>query len=127
MTQAPVRALYSAMNDRMRRCMATSSPMVGSSRNSTAGVQQRAGDLALHPLAQAEVAYGLAQQILQLQQFNQFVQPYTELGRRNAEDRLVKPEGVEHRDVPVQLVALTHDQRHSAQVVAVPPPRGIAE
>jgi hypothetical protein len=38
-------------------------------------VQQRAGDLALHPLAQAEVAYGLAQQTLQLQQLNQFVQP----------------------------------------------------
>ena len=43
-------------------------------------VQQRAGDLALHPLAEAEVAHRLAQQLAELQQIDQLVQPGAEIG-----------------------------------------------
>ena len=69
------------MNARIRFCIVTSSPMVGSSRNSTAGRCSSAPAISdLHPLAQREVAHRLADQVAQVQQLDQLVAGAAELG-----------------------------------------------
>ena len=82
-------------------------------------VQQRSDDLDLHPLAEREVADGLAHQIADVEQLDQLVAHRQEVLAPQAVDGAVELEGVERRDVPLQLVAVSHHHRHPAEVVAL--------
>ena len=83
-------------------------------------VEQGRGDLALHPLAEREVAHGLSQERPELEQGDQLVQGAPVVGRRDAVDGAVELEGVRRRDVPDELVALAHDQRDLPQERLLP-------
>ena len=90
-------------------------------------MQQRAGDLALHPLAEREVADRLLEQLGEIEEVDQLVDAPPVIGNGNPVDRPVELERVEHRNVPGQLVPLSHDQGHLPQVRAVAAPRLVAE
>ncbi len=78
-------------------------------------VQQRAGDLRLHPLAEGELAHRLADLVADVHQLDQLVPDAAELRLRDPVDRPVHLVRVERGQVPLQLVAVAHDQRDPAQ------------
>ena len=78
-------------------------------------VQQGAGNLAPHPLPQREVTDRLGDQGAQIEQFAQLAERRVELVFRYLVDGAVQLEGIGHRDVPDELVALPHHQRHLAK------------
>ena len=82
-------------------------------------VEERADDLDLHPLAQRELPNRLAHEVADLEQLDQLVPRLEELLARDAVDRAVELERVERRQVPLELVAVAHDQRDAAQEVAL--------
>jgi hypothetical protein len=90
-------------------------------------VQQRARDLALHALAERQIAHGLAHEVAQVEQVDELVHALAVLRRRHLEDRAVELERIEHRDVPGQLVALAHDERHLAEECRFASPRHVAQ
>ena len=101
---------------------------MGSSRNRTSGRwSSDACDLDLHPFAEAQVPDGLPDELAQLEQLHQLVDALLEVRAWDAVDRPVQLERVDDRDVPLQLVALTHDQRHPAEERVVALPRCEAE
>ena len=69
-------------------------------------VEERADDLDLHPLAQRQVAHGLAHEVADVEQLDQLVAHRGEVRAVDAIDRAVELERVERRQVPLQLVAV---------------------
>ena len=90
-------------------------------------MEQRADDLDLHPLAERQVTHRLAHEILDVEQCDQLVSHCKEVFAPQAVDGTVQFEGVERRKIPLELVAVAHHECHLAQVVALPPPRHVAE
>ena len=90
-------------------------------------VQERHRDLALHPLAQGQIAHRPLQQRRQIEQLGELVQGPPVLRRRHPVDDPVALERVDHRDVPEQLVALAHHQRDAAQEGTLTPGRHVAQ
>ncbi len=75
-------------------------------------VQQPGGQLALHALAQRQVAHRFLEQRPQLQQLIQFLERGLVFGLRQAVDGLVEQERIGGGDIPAQAVALAHHQGH---------------
>jgi hypothetical protein len=90
-------------------------------------VQQRPGQLALHPLAEREIAHGFRQERLQVEQFAQLVSCLAILGLGDAKDRAIELKRVGNRNVPEQLVALPHYQGDLAEVGLFPLPGNMTE
>ncbi len=78
-------------------------------------VKQRTDDLDLHPLAEREVPHGLVHEIGDVEQLDQLVPRLRELLARQAVDGPVELERVERRQIPLELVAVAHDERDPAQ------------
>ncbi len=82
-------------------------------------MQQRADHLDLHPLAEREVPHRLADEVVDVEQFDQLVAKRRELGTRDPVDRPVQLVRVERRQVPLELVAVAHHERDPAEEVAL--------
>ena len=90
-------------------------------------VQQRPGQLALHPLAEGEIAHRLGQKRPQVEQLAQLVSRLAELGLGDAIDGSIELERVGNRNVPDKLVTLPHHQGHLAEIGFVPLPGNMTE
>src|SRR5690606_16957607 len=84
-------------------------------------------DLALHPLAEREVAHRLLEERTELEELDELVDPAAIRRALDPIDRPVALEGVDDRDVPDELVALAHHERDPLEIGALPPPRLEAE
>ena len=94
--------------------------MVGSSRNSTFGRwRSGGGELALHALAERELARRLLEQRLELEQRDELVERLAVLRARHAVDRAVELEGLRRRQVPQELLLLSGHQHDRAQEARV--------
>jgi hypothetical protein len=82
-------------------------------------VQQGGDDPDLHPLAEREIAHRLADEIPDLEQVDQLVAHREIVGAVEPVDRAVQLEGVECRNVPLQLVPVPHHHRHPPEVLAL--------
>ena len=82
-------------------------------------MEQGADDLDLHPLAERKLSDGLAHEVAHVEQRDQLVPQREEVRTRDLVDRAVELEGVERRQVPLQLVPVAHDERDPAQEVAL--------
>jgi hypothetical protein len=85
-------------------------------------VQQARRELHLHALAERQPAHRLVQQRLELEQLGELVQRALVLRGGNGVDLLEDQERIGGRDVPHQLRAVAHEERHPAQEVALPAP-----
>src|SRR5262245_22352681 len=107
MTVDPWRSLNSVRKLRIRRCIVTSSPSVGSSRNMTSG--RCSSELAISAfisLAEREVAHRLVDERPEVEQLDQLValRPEHRLGQ--PVDGARELEAVERRQIPLELVAV---------------------
>ena len=101
------------MKSRIASCIETSRPIVGSSRNSVVGpVQERGGELALHALAERELARRLVDNAREVEQLGRARRASGRTRHdRDIEDRAVERVGLRRRQVPDELLLLPHDQR----------------
>ena len=90
-------------------------------------MQERADDLGLHPLTERELPHRLADEVADVEQLDQLVPQRHELVARDAVDRAVELVRVECRKIPLQLVAVAHDERDPAEERALPLRRDMAE
>jgi len=118
----PKRLLYSAMKLRIRRCIVTSRPIVGSSRKTTCGRCKRAAAISHFILSPRErLRTGFCQQRTQFQQVRQFFQDtLIIIGGIGRSPCLIQMNG--SPEYPNQLVALTHHQSDLAQESFLPFP-----
>jgi len=84
-------------------------------------VQQRAGDLDFHPFAQRKIAHRLLDQPLQIKQFDKFIAcaPVVRLG--NTINGAIQLERIQGRQIPLELVAIAHNQRNLTQKILLAP------
>src|SRR5439155_25589999 len=80
-------------------------------------------ELHLHPLAEAQVPDGLVYEVLELEQLGELADRAAERVVRNSVDLLEDAEAVRRGDVPHQLRAVAHEQRHLLQVGVFTTPR----
>jgi hypothetical protein len=73
-------------------------------------VKEGDGNLALHALAEGELADGLGEQWFQIQKFNEFVKRASVLWPWDAIDCAVQFKGVCRGNVPRQLIPLAHHE-----------------
>jgi len=79
-------------------------------------MEQRGRQLALHALAQRQLAHLLLEQRLQAEQIVEFFQRRLVLRLGDVVDGLVDEKGLDGRKVPQQLLLLAHDQRELFEV-----------
>ena len=113
----------------MRFCIVTSSPIVGSSRKSTCGRCRSEPTISTFIRSPSDSCRtGLRTRSPTLEQLDQLVaQRRRKSARGMLVDRAVELERVERREVPLQLVAVPHDERDPAQEVALALRRHVAE
>ena len=78
-------------------------------------MEQRAHDLHLHALSEGKLAHRLADEIAHVEELDQLVADLHEILAMHAIDGSVELEGVERREVPLQLVAIAHHQRDASE------------
>jgi len=86
-------------------------------------MQQRGGQLALHALAERELPGRLGRQVGEIEQLVELRHRLVELGARHVEQGAVERVGLRRRQVPQELVLLSHDQRDPLQERGLAPAR----
>ena len=82
-------------------------------------VEQRRHQLALHPLAQRQLAGRLVDEVADLQQLDQLAHRLVGLRARDVVDRAVHGVGLRRRQIPEELLLLPHHQRDELQEARV--------
>src|SRR5699024_7276803 len=90
-------------------------------------MKQRSCNLAFHAFTEREISHRLVDQSAEVKPVDKLIEAAPIVRVTDLEDRLVELVGVDDGDVPLQLVALAHDERHLAQVGAIPLPWGETE
>ena len=90
-------------------------------------VQERRDELELHPLAEREFADRLEDQLPHAEQVDEFVPRLLKTGRVDPIDLLMQPKTLGSRQVPPELVPLSHHERKPAAEVIGPLPGHVAE
>ncbi len=86
-------------------------------------MQQRGGELALHPLAEREGAHLLLDKRAEVEQVRQLAERGPKLRVGEPVHDLVHEECITRRDVPLELALVAHHHTHPAQVRSVAPER----
>ena len=84
-------------------------------------------ELDLHALAEGEVAHRLVNELLQLEELGKLVHGRSELSLRDPVDLLKDTEAIGGGDVPHELRAVPHEQRHPTEVSVFATPGNIAQ
>ena len=108
-------------------CATTSSPIVGSSRNSTSGECSRAAINSIFIRSPSDSSRtGCRSSVRTVEQVDQLVARVVERGRLDAIDFLVQAKRFLGRQVPPQLVFLPHHQGEAAAIGVFAPPGNMA-
>ena len=84
-------------------------------------------ELDLHALAEGEVAHRLVNELLQLEELGKLVHGRSELSLRDPVDLLKNTEAIGSGDVPHELRAVPHEQRHPTEVGVLAAPGNITQ
>ena len=90
-------------------------------------MQEGGRDLAFHPFSQRQVSDRFWQKRLQLEQSRQFIERLAVVPAGDPIDRPIAFQRVDHRDVPDQLVSLSHHERNLAEERLLAPVRDMTQ
>ena len=90
-------------------------------------VKQPGRELHLHPLAERELTDRLVNERPEVEQVGELIEGPLELIIGDLVDLLEDPERVRGRDIPDELAAIPHEERHLAEVRVLATPRDEAE
>jgi hypothetical protein len=83
-------------------------------------VQQRGDQLALHPLAEAQLAHRATHDLAHREQAHELIEATAVVADVDVEHHAVELEGVHRRQIPAQLALLPHDEADRPQELRTP-------